>query len=109
MTGVVLFVSDTEIDVWIDEGMVRRTRPDRVRPYPGDGYGSLAAIAADARVFAAMEEGDRVAWQDPDGTVARGLLLEKCRYGALVAREDGALVALGFRKLFPRAAGAAPS
>ena len=30
---------------------------------------------------------------------------EKCRYGALVAKDDGAVLAVGFRKLWPVAHG----
>jgi len=35
-----------------------------------------------------------------------GKVVEKCRWGALVLREDGAVVAVGFRKLWPSPTGA---
>ena len=54
----------------------------------------LAHVAEDARAFAALEEGARVVF---DGDVT-GKLVEKCRWGGLVARDDGRIFAVGFRR-----------
>jgi hypothetical protein len=99
--GVVLYASETEVDVWLGDGRVRRTRPDRVDPYRGPAPAALLPVAADARVYAALAEGQRVVYQDERGDAAEGLLVEKCRYGALVARDDGTMLAVGFRRLLP--------
>ena len=65
-------------------------------------------ISADAHVFARLAEGQPVRYADDQGGLLGGKLVEKCRYGALVVRDDGAVVAVGFRKLWPAAsAGAA--
>jgi hypothetical protein len=42
-----------------------------------------------------------VRYADDAGALIDGKLIEKCRWGALVARDDGAVVAVGFRKLWP--------
>lgn len=58
-------------------------------------------LAAEARVFGGMVEGQAIRYADDAGTLMDGKLIEKCRWGALVARDDGAVVAVGFRKLWP--------
>ena len=40
-------------------------------------------------------------YADDDRGLRDAKLVEKCRYGALVARDDGTIVAGGFRKLWP--------
>jgi hypothetical protein len=99
--GVVLFASETEVDVWLGAGRVRRTRPERVTQHHGAAPDAMSRVASDARVFAALAEGQRVIYQDETGVAAEGKLVEKCRYGALVARDDGSLLAVGFRRLQP--------
>ena len=96
--GVMLFASRAECDVLTEEGAVRRTKPERVATYLGEAPSELARIAADAIAFGALMEGDRVRFE-AKGELAEGTLVEKCRYGGLVLRESGKIVAVGFRSL----------
>lgn len=101
--GVVLFADESEVDVLVDETTVKRTARSDVSPAP-DAHGPLASLAGHVLVFARLEEGERVRMETEDGMV-EGLLFEKCRYGALVAKDDGSVLAVGFRKLWPVARG----
>lgn len=107
--GVVLYASETELDVWIDDRRVRRTRPDAVTPYDAPVPPAVAQVVADASVFAALAEGQRVVHPDRAGAATHGTLVEKCRYGALVAGDDGTVRAVGFRRLWPAPSDHAPS
>jgi hypothetical protein len=102
VAGVVLFIQGDDLDVWIDHNTVRRTRRASTGPLAGEGSPSrdLAAVAADARVFGGLAEGQRVSYLDGE-RLAEGLLVEKCRFGAVIQRDDGKLVALGFRRVWP--------
>lgn len=95
--GVVVCVSATTRDVWIGEGRFVRTSADRLRTLEGSDA-ELERVADDARRFAALREGEPVRATKRDGTVVDGTLLEKCRYGALVAKGD-AVLAVSFRKV----------
>ena len=101
--GVVLFADDVEVDVLVDDTTVKRTARRHVSPAREVG-GPLASLAGDVLVFARLEEGQRVLLSTEQGMI-EGLLFEKCRYGALVAKDDGAVLAVGFRKLWPVALG----
>lgn len=96
--GVVLFVSGDDLDVWLDGGVVRRTRRSKtVQAKAADD--ALLSIAEAARIFAALAEGQRVFYQHAGG-IGEGALIEKCRFGALVERGDGAVLGVGFRRLW---------
>ena len=101
--GVVLFADDDEVDVLVDDTTVKRTARSQVSP-AREVRGALASLAGDVLVFARLEEGQRVLLSTDEGMI-EGLLFEKCRYGALVAKDDGAVLAVGFRKLWPVAQG----
>jgi len=101
MAGVVLFVQGEELDVWTGEGRVQRTLRSRVLPLGKPASQALSALASDATLFAHLREGDRVRYQDGHGNVTEGSLIEKCRYGALVLRDDTQIIAVGFRKIWP--------
>ncbi|KYG05758.1 hypothetical protein BE21_38685 [Sorangium cellulosum] len=130
LPGVVLFRRGAVVDVWIDapeatisaqdtikgalpghsaahRGLVRRARPSDLAPLRAPSPESLVAVAADARVFAALSEGQRIRFQD-GGDLAEGMLVEKCRFGGLVQRDDGIIVGVGFRRLWPAQAEGAP-
>ncbi|WP_437513348.1 hypothetical protein [Sorangium sp. So ce1099] len=130
LPGVVLFRRGAAVDVWIDapeapssvqdetkrslsmrsmshRGLVRRARPADIAPLRVPAPESLVAVAADARVFAALSEGQRIRFQD-GGDLAEGTLVEKCRFGGLVRRDDGVIVGVGFRRLWPAQAEGAP-
>lgn len=100
--GVVLFANAREVDVWFEGSVVRRTLRGFVQPLsPEEDGASLDPVVADVKVFATLRDGDRVRWQRGDGEVGEGKLVERCRYGALVASDDGKILAVGFRRLWP--------
>jgi len=106
--AVVVFANATEIHVLIEGTKLRRVPPEAVELNEGATPSSLSKIAADAHVFARLSEGQPVRYADDSGGLLGGKLVEKCRYGALIVRDDGAVVAVGFRKLWPAtSAGAA--
>ena len=122
--GVVLFSAQDVVDVWIADDTVLRTTSDRMAPLGEPASRELSAAADDARVFAALIEGQRVRYlqmrvrpadgepfagsgSDAQGAVfAHATLVEKCRWGALLLRDDGTLVGVGFRRVWPVAGGA---
>lgn len=97
-TGVVLFVQGDDLDVWLEGGVVRRTRRSRTVKTAEAGE-DLLSIAHAARIFAALFEGQRVCYRH-DAGVDEGALIEKCRFGALVERGDGTVLGIGFRRLW---------
>jgi hypothetical protein len=98
-TGVVLFGQGEEVHVFSNAGWVRRTTQDALTQVD-EPAAELFAVSNDVRVFAALEEGTRVRFQDLSG-IAQGTLIEKCRYGAVVRRDDAAVMGVGFRRIWP--------
>jgi hypothetical protein len=98
-TGVVLYGQGEEVHVFSNAGWVRRTTADALTQVD-EPAAELHAVANDVRVFAALEEGTRVRFQDLGG-FAQGTLIEKCRYGAVVRRDDAAVMGVGFRRIWP--------
>jgi hypothetical protein len=96
--GVVLFVQGDDLDVWLEGGVVRRTRRSKTVKAAAAGD-DLLSIARAARIFAGLHEGQRVCYQHESG-VGEGALVEKCRFGALVERGDGTVLGVGFRRLW---------
>jgi hypothetical protein len=104
--GVVLFVRGEALDVWLDGDVVHRVRraealPVEALPAGSPGVmrsGDLGPVAADARAFALLFEGQRVRFRR-ESTLDEGTLVEKCRFGALVERADGTVVGVSFRRL----------
>lgn len=105
LVGVVLFVEGDEAHVLVEGGTVRRTRRDALSEASDAGHDELAAMARDVRAFASLREGDAVRYADSRGALGLGTLVEKCRFGALVARPDGVVMGIGFRKLSSDEAG----
>jgi hypothetical protein len=101
--AVVVFANADEVHILVDGTKLRRVPPEAVHSYDGATPNALGKIAADAHVFSHLNEGQLIRYADDSGGLLAGKLIEKCRYGALVVREDGALVAVGFRKLWPAA------
>jgi len=97
--GVVLFAQGDEVHVFSKAGWVRRTTQDALS-HVDEPRPELDEVASDVRVFAALEEGTRVRFQDRTG-MAQGTLLEKCRYGAVVRRDDDRVMGVGFRRIWP--------
>lgn len=103
LLGVVLFVDEKHADVLLGEkGIVHRARREMLTPLGEAPNEELEKLSADVRVFAGLNEGDEVLYVDPRGELGHGVLVEKCRYGGLVAREDEVVMGVGFRKLWPR-------
>lgn len=97
VVGVILWSDETTADVWLGDNRTKRANVgslalDVAHESP------LEVVASDARAFAALEEGGRVVF---DVTLA-GRLIEKCRWGGLVARDDGRIFAVGFRRFSQR-------
>jgi hypothetical protein len=107
--GVVLFESPDEVDVFFADGTVRRARPEELGAPPPSISEPIARAAADACVFARLAEGQKVRYEAQPGTFAHGTLVEKCRYGALVLRDDGKIMAIGFRRMWPVSGESEPS
>jgi hypothetical protein len=97
--GVLLARDERGCDVWLGDGRVRRAAD--VFVLPGPPPSGLAPAALAARRFADLREGERVSFVAPDGRLEQGLLFEKCRFGALVARDDGSVLGVGFQRLHP--------
>jgi hypothetical protein len=100
---VVLFAEGDEAHVWVGEGLVRRVNRAWLRTFMGEVLPAIARIAEDIRALARLEDGERVSFL-ARGTepprVDSGWLVEKCRFGALVERDDGVVVGVGFRRLW---------
>jgi hypothetical protein len=98
--GVTLFVRGDTLFVWTPAGFVRELPRAATQAVDAAIPAELTSIAESARAFAALNEGDRVQYRDATG-VGEGTLAEKCRFGALVARDDGSVVAIGFARVGP--------
>ncbi len=106
-TGVVIFVRGDELDVYVSDNLVRRVRRPAVEVTDASLTTALTPalapaltrIAESARVFERLAEGQRVSFASDDGS-HEGLLVEKCRFGALVERVDGSIVGLGFQRIW---------
>lgn len=100
--GIVLWASAREAHVLLDGSRLKRIQTADVDVLtPSAPPPELSRIASDARMFAMLAEGQAVRYADDKGGLEDGSVVEKCRYGALVLRGDGTVVAVGFRKLFP--------
>lgn len=99
--GVVLARETDAVDVLVEQGTVRRTRAADLRPWLQEVPDDLRAIARDVRVFGELREGQLVRFAAEGAVAEPGTLLEKCRWGALVQREDGVVVGVGFRRVVP--------
>jgi hypothetical protein len=89
--GVVVWSDAAQCDVWIGDDRIKRVPAEEAS---GAAEAVMLDVAADARAFAQLEEGAVVAFDQH----ISGRLIEKCRWGALVARDDGRIFAVGFRR-----------
>ncbi|MBK9266553.1 MAG: hypothetical protein IPM54_43045 [Polyangiaceae bacterium] len=99
-TGVVVFVRGDELDVYVSANIVRRIRRSAAKSTDAEAAPSFGRIAESARVFARLTEGQRVCFAS-EGRDQEGILVEKCRFGALVERPDGKIIGLGFQRVRP--------
>lgn len=98
--GIVIYTRGEDVDVWTGEGVVRRASKGAVKPAGGPVPDGFAQVAADADTFSRLFEGQRVRYRHDRGT-AEGTLVEKCKFGALVERDDRTIVGVSFRRLWP--------
>src|SRR5690606_6751799 len=107
MSGVIVFASRSEVHVLLDGIRLRRLAPTdlTIGKDAAANEIELEKIAGDARLFGQLVEGQLVRYAEDSGHLVTGRVVEKCRWGALVLRDDGAVVAVGFRKLWPSPAG----
>src|SRR5690606_36493634 len=105
MPGVIVFASRSEVHVLLDGVRPRRMTPHDLAVHDGEVDPELEKLAGDARLFGLLVEGQVVRYVDDTGDLVDGKVVEKCRWGALVLRSDGAVVAVGFRKLWPAPTG----
>jgi hypothetical protein len=99
-TGVVVFIRGDELDVYVSDNLVRRIRRTSAKPTDAAVAPSFVRIAECARIFERLTEGQRVEFTSDERT-HEGILVEKCRFGALVERGDGKIIGLGFQRLWP--------
>jgi hypothetical protein len=97
-TGVILAGSNDERFMWTTDGVVRRAERRDLREMDSYIPADLVVAASEIRAFASLAEGDSVLVDEASHQVEM-LLIEKCRFGALVAREDGSVLGVGFRKV----------
>lgn len=101
--GIVLYAGESEVHVMLDPMRVKRLAPSQLYLQDGPMPEELRALATDARVFGLLTPGQHVRYATTaGGPLTTGKLIEKCRYGALVSRTDGTVLAVGFRKLWPQ-------
>ena len=108
-TAVIVYAGGDDVHVLLDSMRLRRLHAGEVEPHEGAPDDDMTKLAADAQLFGLLAEGQPIRYADESGALVDGKLIEKCRWGALVAREDGAVVAVGFRKLWPAPAGGGSS
>ena len=84
-----------------DHIRLRRMQPGELSAHEGAVDDEIGKLAGDAHLFGLIDEGEAIRNADDAGALVDEQLIEKCRWGALVARDDGAVVAVGFRKLWP--------
>lgn len=101
--GVVIFASIVEVHVLLDASRMRRFAPDELVVH--DGEHGLGELAADAHIFGLLHDGQPVRYASATGALVDGVIVEKCRWGALVQASE-VVVAVGFRKLWPAPGGA---
>jgi len=94
--GWVLSGDETHWFLW-DGGVAIRRTPKVDVTLQEDRSDALAPSLL--RTWASLGERETVEFQAADTRWQTGLLVEKCRFGALVARDDGSIVAVGFLAL----------
>jgi hypothetical protein len=99
------------VDLWLGESKAVRAATDELSPPPPDVPTELQRLASDLRIFLALVPDSRVTFLTGAGVLRQGKLIERCRFGGLVALDDGTVLGVGFaRFLGPSGApGASPA
>lgn len=98
--GVIVHAEPGTWDVWIGIGRIQRMDP-RPELVAEDIPDDLLEVAHDARKFAHLLAGDEVRCVVPSGTLVDGVIVERCRFGALVRVPGDRVLAVSFRRLWP--------
>ena len=104
--GVIVASAGDCVDVWIVPADLRRIPPADLHHCEGPPGRDLQAVVMSLKIFASLWEGQRVLIASRYGGSITATVRHKCRYGAIVVRDDGVVMGAGFRALFP-AGGAA--
>jgi hypothetical protein len=94
--GVVVWSDDASCDVCLERDRIVRVAKRETVPAVVVATSPLVPIAHAAKRFSALREGETV---HVDGHAVK--VVEKCRWGALVARADGTILAIAFQRLTP--------
>lgn len=86
------------VDLWLGEGRAVRANGDELTALTGDAPTALQRVAADLQVYLALVPDARVAFLTADGKIRQGKLIERCRFGGLVALDEGAVLGIGFAR-----------
>ena len=92
------------VDLWLGEGRAVRASADDLLPLTTSGTPALVRTAADLRVFLELRPDSRVAFLTADGKIRHGKLIERCRFGGLVALDEGAVLGVGFARFLENTA-----
>lgn len=100
--GVVLFTDLGRTDILFERGVVRRlASSELLAPSSHTHAAAMERLSFAVRRYDGLSEGESIIITQNDGTNRRAILREKCRFGALVERPDGAIVAVGFDRIAP--------
>jgi hypothetical protein len=96
--GVVLTSDESGAYVWFSASEVRRVARAEIST-PESISAATEALVSDARAFGELAEGQVVVCTARDGAAFFARIVEKCRFGALVVREDAVIVGVGLQAL----------
>lgn len=91
------------VDLWLGAGRAVRANGDELSPLTEPAEAALQRVAADLRVYLALARDARVTFLTADGQIRRGKLIERCRFGGLVALDEGAVLGVGFGRFLAEA------
>ena len=99
------------VDLWLGEGKAVRAATNELSPRSSEVPKPLQRLADDLGIFLALVPDSRVTFLTGGGELRQGKLIERCRFGGLVALDDGTVLGVGFaRFLGPSGAtGASPA
>ncbi len=86
--------------LWRLGAPLRKAPLEQLEPWDAPPSPTLQESQRCVREFMALQEGDRVRARSRHGEQT-GTLVEKCRFGALIMREDRSVLAVGFQALSP--------
>lgn len=86
------------VDLWLGEGRAVRGNSRDLAPLTTPASPAMSQTAADLRVFLDLLLDSRVTFLTADGAILRGKLIERCRFGGLVALDEGAVLGVGFAR-----------